>query len=84
MRLRRCGGARATSGATASAGCSLVAIAAAVLLALLPLWGSTTRCSSWSRSSCYVSLAQMWNLLAGYAGLVSIGQQAFVGSAPTR
>ena len=22
-------------------------------------------------------LAQMWNLLAGYAGLVSIGQQAF-------
>ena len=24
-------------------------------------------------------LAQMWNLLAGYAGLVSIGQQAYVG-----
>jgi len=24
-------------------------------------------------------LAQMWNLLAGYAGLVSIGQQAFLG-----
>jgi branched-chain amino acid transport system permease protein len=24
-------------------------------------------------------LAQMWNLLAGYAGLVSVGQQAFVG-----
>ena len=24
-------------------------------------------------------LAQMWNLLAGYGGLVSIGQQAFVG-----
>ena len=27
----------------------------------------------------YLSLAQMWNLLAGYAGLVSVGQQAFVG-----
>ena len=26
-----------------------------------------------------VSLAQMWNLLAGYAGVVSVGQQAFVG-----
>jgi branched-chain amino acid transport system permease protein len=26
-----------------------------------------------------LSLAQYWNLLAGYAGLVSIGQQAFVG-----
>ncbi len=25
------------------------------------------------------SLAQFWNLLAGYAGLVSVGQQAFVG-----
>ena len=27
----------------------------------------------------YLAIAQMWNLLAGYAGLVSIGQQAFVG-----
>jgi branched-chain amino acid transport system permease protein len=27
----------------------------------------------------YVALASLWNLLAGYAGLVSIGQQAYVG-----
>ena len=27
----------------------------------------------------YMSLASLWNLLAGYAGLVSVGQQAFVG-----
>ena len=27
----------------------------------------------------YVALASLWNLLAGYAGLVSVGQQAFVG-----
>lgn len=26
-----------------------------------------------------LAMAQMWNLLAGYAGLVSMGQQAFVG-----
>ena len=26
-----------------------------------------------------LALAEMWNLLAGYAGLVSIGQQAFIG-----
>ena len=26
-----------------------------------------------------LTLASMWNLLAGYAGLVSVGQQAFVG-----
>ena len=27
----------------------------------------------------YVILAAMWNALAGYAGLVSVGQQAFFG-----
>ncbi|MGK9264932.1 branched-chain amino acid ABC transporter permease [Sinorhizobium meliloti] len=27
----------------------------------------------------YLALAQMWSLLAGYGGLVSVGQQAFVG-----
>jgi branched-chain amino acid transport system permease protein len=27
----------------------------------------------------FLALAQMWNLLAGYGGLVSVGQQAFVG-----
>ena len=26
-----------------------------------------------------LAMAQMWNLLAGYAGLVSMGQQVFVG-----
>ena len=26
-----------------------------------------------------VTLASMWNLLAGYAGLVSVGQQAYIG-----
>jgi branched-chain amino acid transport system permease protein len=27
----------------------------------------------------YLALASLWNLLAGYSGLVSIGQQAFIG-----
>jgi len=27
----------------------------------------------------YMSLATLWNLMAGYAGLVSVGQQAYVG-----
>ena len=26
-----------------------------------------------------LTLASMWNLLAGYGGLVSVGQQAFLG-----
>jgi len=28
---------------------------------------------------CYLLLAQMWNLMAGYGGLMSVGMQAFVG-----
>lgn len=27
----------------------------------------------------YLALASLWNLLAGYAGLLSIGQHAYVG-----
>lgn len=30
---------------------------------------------------CSIAIASMWNLLAGYAGLVAVGQQAFVGVA---
>ncbi|HJV94985.1 MAG TPA: branched-chain amino acid ABC transporter permease [Albitalea sp.] len=47
--------------------------------ATLPLWGE----SSWMREfveiACYLIFAMMWNLLAGYGGMVSIGQQAFFG-----
>jgi branched-chain amino acid transport system permease protein len=32
-----------------------------------------------TRVCVWITLATMWNLLAGYTGLVSIGQQAFVG-----
>lgn len=56
------------------AGLVLVAV-----LASLPAWGE----SSWKRDiveiSCYVIYASMWNLLAGYGGMVSIGQQAYFG-----
>jgi branched-chain amino acid transport system permease protein len=47
--------------------------------ATLPLWGE----SSWMREfveiACYFIFAMMWNLMAGYGGMVSIGQQAFFG-----
>ncbi|HEV8313818.1 MAG TPA: branched-chain amino acid ABC transporter permease, partial [Burkholderiaceae bacterium] len=49
------------------------------MAATLPLWGE----SSWMREfveiACYFIFAMMWNLLAGYGGMVSIGQQAFFG-----
>lgn len=52
-----------------------------VLLALatLPYWGGPGDMRLVSEMAYYLALAQLWNLLAGYAGLVSVGQQAFVG-----
>lgn len=50
-----------------------------VVLVALPLWGGTTEQRLMVEFFYYLALAQTWNLLAGYAGLVSVGQQAFVG-----
>ena len=54
-----------------------------VVAATLPLWAPADHASSWMREfdeiACYLIFAMMWNLLAGYGGMVSIGQQAFFG-----
>jgi branched-chain amino acid transport system permease protein len=54
---------------------------ATIALALAPFWGSDSLQLTLIEILYYLSLAQMWNLLAGYAGLISVGQQAFVGIA---
>jgi branched-chain amino acid transport system permease protein len=56
-------------------------VAAAILaaLVLLPWWGDAGWMRLIAEMAYYVALAQLWNLLAGYAGLVSVGQQAYVG-----
>jgi branched-chain amino acid transport system permease protein len=48
-------------------------------LALGPWWLSEANLRNLVEFFCLLTIAQMWNLLAGYAGLVSIGQQAFIG-----
>ena len=56
-------------------------IGAALVVGLLamPFWGDSSL-MRWSvEVICYLVLAQMWNLLAGYGGMISVGQQAFVG-----
>lgn len=58
---------------------SLVVVAIIVAAALLPLYGSDYAISVGLLIFSYMSLGQMWNLLAGYSGLVSLGQQAFIG-----
>jgi branched-chain amino acid transport system permease protein len=50
-----------------------------LVLASLPYWGGSGNMRLVSEMAYYLALAQLWNLLAGYAGLVSVGQQAFVG-----
>jgi branched-chain amino acid transport system permease protein len=59
-------------------GVGLIAILL-VALALAPYWGSRETLRLLAELFTYVALASLWNLLAGYAGLVSVGQQAFVG-----
>jgi len=59
-------------------GAALGAIAF-VALAAAPLWGGRDDLQLLSEIYAYVALASLWNLLAGYAGLVSVGQQAYVG-----
>ena len=48
-------------------------------LAAAPLWGGRDDLQLLSQIYAYIALASLWNLLAGYAGLVSVGQQAYVG-----
>jgi branched-chain amino acid transport system permease protein len=49
------------------------------ILATLPGWGDSGQLKVLVEFFTLLAMAQMWNLLAGYAGLVSIGQQAFIG-----
>jgi branched-chain amino acid transport system permease protein len=57
----------------------LVAAPGLAALVALPWWGDPGDVRLIGEMAYYLSLAQLWNLLAGYAGLVSVGQQAYVG-----
>ena len=59
-------------------GVVLIAIALVVLV-LAPYWGDRQTLRLLAEMFTFIALASLWNLLAGYAGLVSVGQQAFVG-----
>jgi branched-chain amino acid transport system permease protein len=56
-------------------------VAAIIIIAAgsIPAWGSSVLMKQSITFLTLVALAQMWNLLAGYAGLISVGQQAYVG-----
>jgi branched-chain amino acid transport system permease protein len=66
------------STASSRVGVALIAVAL-VVLAVAPYWGDRQMLRLLAEIYAFVALASLWNLLAGYAGLVSVGQQAFVG-----
>lgn len=49
------------------------------ILASVPLWSSRYVVNVLLLVFVYVAMGSMWNLLAGYSGLVSLGQQMFIG-----
>jgi len=55
------------------------ALIVVVVLALFPYLVYSGTTSLMVQGFIVLTLASMWNLLAGYAGLVSVGQQGFVG-----
>lgn len=56
----------------------LGALALIVLIAA-PWWAGRADLRLMGEVFLYLALASLWNLMAGYAGLVSVGQQAYVG-----
>jgi|ERR1700674_623454 branched-chain amino acid transport system permease protein len=57
-------------------------VAGALLLAVLismPFWADSSALRTFTEFACFLVMAQMWNLLGGYGGMVSIGQQAYIG-----
>jgi ABC-type branched-subunit amino acid transport system permease subunit len=56
-----------------------IAVVVIVALSLLPLFSGANVTERLTTLFAYIILAVMWNALAGYAGLVSVGQQMFFG-----
>jgi branched-chain amino acid transport system permease protein len=67
---------RATRASRIAGAFSLVIIAA---LIAAPWWAGRANMRLLGEVYAFLALASLWNLLAGFTGLVSVGQQAFVG-----
>ncbi len=66
-----------TSGATKTA--ALLGLIVLIVLVAAPYWAGRADMRLMGEIFLYLALASLWNLMAGYAGLVSVGQQAYVG-----
>lgn len=68
--------ARSTRASTIA---GLIVLVILFLMAAAPWWASSADLRLITEILFYLALASMWNLLAGYAGLISVGQHAYVG-----
>ena len=57
----------------------VVGVLIVAVLAIFPLWAQVSFLRTMVTFFTLLALAQMWNLLGGYAGLISVGQQAYIG-----
>jgi branched-chain amino acid transport system permease protein len=62
-----------------SAAAAVVSLVLVAVVASMPAWAERSQLRVATEFLCLWTIAQMWNLLAGYGGLLSVGQQAFVG-----
>ena len=72
-------GLKVTRASRTAAITGLVVALLIVAAASAPFWASNDQLRLLIEIFLYVALACLWNFLAGYAGLVSVGQQAYVG-----
>jgi branched-chain amino acid transport system permease protein len=68
-----------TRSTTASRVAGFIAVVVLMALIAAPWWGTSSTLRLVGEFCIYLALASLWNLLAGYTGLVSVGQQAYVG-----
>src|SRR5690242_12568899 len=57
----------------------LIGAAIAIVVVSMPLWAETDILRTGIELLYLLALAQLWNLPAGFGGLISFGQQAFIG-----
>lgn len=57
----------------------IILVVGFLIFASIAFWGRRATMNSLTEFFFLLAIAQLWNLLAGYAGLVSVGQQAWIG-----
>ncbi len=71
--------ARVELGTRAGRVFAIIGSVGVVVLALVPLVADRSLLASLTQLLILIALGELWNLLAGYAGIYSFGQQAYVG-----